>query len=99
MCNNVASVLDWVARTCKTVIMRKRSRKSPDVNELAHSIAERIAAGEMPETVDGKNPLAVALGRMGGLKGGKARAAKLTAEERSESAMKAARARWATKSK
>lgn len=41
-----------------------------------------------------KNPAAVALGRRGGLKGGKARAAKLTAEERSASARKAANSRW-----
>ncbi len=44
-----------------------------------------------------KDPAAVALGRKGGLKGGKARAAKLTPEERSESASKAAIARWAKK--
>ncbi len=44
-----------------------------------------------------KNPAAVELGRRGGLKGGKARAAKMTKEERSESARKAARARWAKK--
>ena len=42
-----------------------------------------------------KNPAAVELGRRGGLKGGKARAAKMTPEERSESARKAAKARWA----
>jgi len=42
-----------------------------------------------------KNPYAVALGKMGGSKGGKSRAAKLTAEQRSESARKAALARWA----
>ncbi len=42
----------------------------------------------------GKNPHAVALGRMGGLKGGKARAEKLTAYERTEIAKKAANARW-----
>ena len=41
-----------------------------------------------------KNPMAVALGRKGGLKGGHARAAKMTAEERSESARKAVLARW-----
>ena len=41
-----------------------------------------------------KNPAAVALGRRGGLKGGKARAAKLTKEQLSESARKAAHARW-----
>lgn len=43
---------------------------------------------------DGKNPAAVELGRLGGLKGGPARAAKLTPEQRSEIARKAARARW-----
>jgi hypothetical protein len=42
-----------------------------------------------------KNPHAMALGKMGGSKGGKNRAAKLTAEERSASARKAALARWA----
>jgi len=44
-----------------------------------------------------KNPAAVELGRLGGLKGGKARAAKLTPEERSAIAKKAAEARWAKK--
>jgi hypothetical protein len=43
---------------------------------------------------EGKDPLAVALGRRGGLKGGYARAAKMTAKERSASAKKAAQARW-----
>lgn len=45
-----------------------------------------------------KDPAAVALGRKGGLKGGKARAAKLTKEQLSASAKKAARARWGGKS-
>jgi hypothetical protein len=44
-----------------------------------------------------KDPNAVALGRKGGLKGGKARAAKLTPEQRAEIAKKAAAARWAAK--
>jgi len=44
--------------------------------------------------IEGKNPNAVALGRLGGLKGGKARFAKLTPEQRKEIAQKAARARW-----
>jgi hypothetical protein len=48
----------------------------------------------MPQTKK-KNPYAVALGRRGGLKGGHARAASMTAEERSESARKAVTARWA----
>jgi hypothetical protein len=49
-------------------------------------------ADEKPE----KNPAAVALGRMGGLKGGKARAAKLSAKKRKAIAKKAAKARWGT---
>jgi hypothetical protein len=51
----------------------------------------RHKSSEMPK----KNPHAVALGKMGGSKGGKRRAAKLTPEERSASAKKAATARWA----
>jgi hypothetical protein len=47
----------------------------------------------------GKNPLAVALGRLGGLMGVRARAAKLSESERSESAAKAAKARWAAERK
>jgi len=47
-----------------------------------------------PESVEGKNPHAVALGRLGGLKGGKARANKLTPEQRKNIAKIAAEARW-----
>jgi nanoRNase/pAp phosphatase (c-di-AMP/oligoRNAs hydrolase) len=80
--------------------MRKQSRKKRDVNEMAFSMVQAIAAGEpIPKTEDGKNPLAVALGRMGGLKGGHARAAGMTAKQRSESAKKAAQARWSIKEK
>jgi len=54
--------------------------------------------GESPAPVvdqgGGKNQAAVALGRLGGLKGGKARAASLTKKKRSEIAKKAAAARW-----
>jgi hypothetical protein len=46
-----------------------------------------------------KNPHAMALGKIGGSKGGKSRAARLTAEERSASARKAALARWAKEKK
>ena len=67
---------------------KRSSKKAPqDVNVLAASIVEEA-------TKAGKDPLAVALGRRGGLKGGKARAAKMTPGERSEAARKAARARW-----
>jgi hypothetical protein len=76
--------------------MPERSRKRPrDVNELAKQLVGE-ATGEI-EPVDpdaGKDPAAVALGRKGGLKGGKARAAKMTPEERSAAARNAAAARW-----
>lgn len=49
---------------------------------------------EEPNTDDGQDPAAVALGRKGGLKGGATRLKKLTAEQRSEIAEKAAKARW-----
>jgi hypothetical protein len=58
----------------------------------------RIATGEEQETVPPpKNIAAVELGRKGGLKGGRARADKMTQEQRSRSAKKAAKARWKKK--
>jgi hypothetical protein len=77
---------------------RPSKKTKKDVNELAFSMVEAIASGKpLPKTPDGKNPLAVALGRMGGLKGGPARAAKLTPKQRSEGAKKAAQARWSSR--
>ena len=77
--------------------MPKRSRKkSDDINEIAKSIVDQ-ATEEPSEEKPEKNPAAVALGRLGGLKGGKARAKKLSAEKRKEIAKKAARARWKEK--
>lgn len=76
--------------------MPNRSSKRPrDTNQLAKLIAD-IATGEVQDakTDDGKDPAAVSLGRRGGLKGGKARAAKLSAKKRTEIAKKAAKARW-----
>jgi hypothetical protein len=69
-----------------------------DPNQLAKMIADMAwgEAGAEPET-PAKNPAAVALGKLGGAKGGKARAAKLSPEQRSEIAKKAAAARWSTK--
>lgn len=52
------------------------------------------ATSDEPLPDEGKDPAAVALGRKGGLKGGKARAASMTPEQRSEAARKAAAARW-----
>jgi hypothetical protein len=77
--------------------MPKRSSK-PDVNQIAADIL-RAATGEPePLTPKGtKNPAAVALGRLGGLRGGKARAAKLSKSKWAEIAKKAAAARWSKK--
>ena len=75
--------------------MPERSRKRPtDLNQLAASIVAEATGEALPVEDDGKDPAAVALGRKGGLKGGKARAANMTPEQRSESAKKAAAARW-----
>lgn len=75
--------------------MPDRSRKPRDVNELAAAIVDRATSDEpAPDPYEGKNPAAVELGRLGGKKGGKARAEKLTPEQRSEIAKKAAAARW-----
>jgi hypothetical protein len=62
---------------------RSRKRKAADLNRLAASIVDE-AAGNAPDPDGGKNPAAVALGRLGGVKGGNARGAKLTAEQLSE---------------
>ncbi len=73
-------------------------KRPRDPNQLAKSIID-IATGEAPgnepETPNKKDPAAVERGRKGGLVGGKARAAKMTAAERKASALKASRARWA----
>lgn len=61
---------------------------------MAKAIVDEATAEEKPDPYEGKNPAAVELGRLGGLKGGKARADKLSAEKRSEIAKKAAEARW-----
>lgn len=76
--------------------MPKRSSKRPrDANQLAKLVVD-IATGEMQDTstTGGKNPAAVALGRLGGQKGGKARAAKLSPQRRRQIAKIAASVRW-----
>lgn len=74
--------------------MPKRSSKPRDINKLAASIVDDATSDEPTDPDEGKDPNAVALGRKGGLKGGKARAAALSAEQRREIAKKAARQRW-----
>lgn len=81
--------------------MSKRSRKKEaDLNRLAKSIVDQAVTDEQLQQKaieEGKNPAAVLLGRLGGLKGGKARAESLSAEQRSEIAKKAAMIRWSAK--
>jgi hypothetical protein len=75
---------------------RSSTSSSRDLNQNAARVAA-LATGDAPAPKrKRKNPAAVALGRKGGLKGGKARAASLSADERREIASRAARARWGT---
>jgi len=78
---------------------KKKKKASADINQLAKYICDITTAD--PTTIQcieapakEKNPAAVALGRLGGLKGGKARAEKLSPRKRKEIAKKAATARW-----
>lgn len=75
----------------------EKPKRPRDTNQLAKSIVD-LATGEAEEPKPAekkkKDPAAVALGRKGGLKGGKARAESLTEEERAAIARKAAKARW-----
>ena len=74
---------------------KKRAARKPerDANQTAYDAVQRLI--ELSEGVEAKNPAAVALGRLGGLKGGRARVDGMTKEELRASASKAARARWA----
>jgi hypothetical protein len=80
----------------------KKKKPSTDPNVIAHDILQAITgqpAGttsvkKEPANSPTKNPAAVTLGRLGGLKGGKARAKALSPQKRSEIAKKAAKSRW-----
>jgi hypothetical protein len=77
--------------------MPKRSSRPKDVNQLAKMIVDLSTGNPIHEDISPvkeKNPAAVALGRLGGAKGGKARAAALTPKRRKEIAKKAAEKRW-----
>ena len=78
----------------KNMDKRKKNKKQ-DINVLAYNIAQQTTEENPSDLLPtNKNPHAVALGRLGGLKGGKARAKKLTKKQRSEIARKAAKVRW-----
>lgn len=83
-----------------------KKTKSSDINVTAHEILQALTGEPSGNTSvqrkpakkkdqPAKNPAAVALGRLGGLKGGKARADSLTPKQRKDIAKKAAESRWA----
>ena len=77
--------------------MARKKKRDHDFAVNAFRVVQEATKELEPETepkTEGKNPHAVALGRLGGLKGGKARASKLTPKQRKEIAQKAAQARW-----
>jgi hypothetical protein len=75
--------------------MSKRPKRQTEINLLGRQIVEEATGALLiPPPAPKKNPAAVALGRLGGLKGGKARAERLTAQQRRDIAAKAARTRW-----
>lgn len=81
--------------TAYALIAAMKKKAPVELNKLAAFIVDQATNEEPePEEKTTKNPAAVALGRLGGLKGGKARAEKLTAKRRREIALLAARSRW-----
>ena len=80
--------------------MTKKKTRSNDINILASQVvleATREPQKPLQAITREKNPAAVALGRLGGLKGGPARAKKLSFERRQLIAKKAAQSRWSKK--
>lgn len=85
----------------------KKKKPSSDVNVTAFEILQAVTGEPAIQSLKGtpskkprtpqKNPAAVALGHLGGLKGGKARAMKLSAKKRAAIAKNAAKMRWAAK--
>ena len=71
-----------------------RPSRPRDVNQLAKALVDESTGDAPPAEADARDPHALALGEKGWSKGGKARAAKLSSEERSEIARKAATRRW-----
>ena len=76
-------------------------RRTDDMNKVSKRVADLVTGNPIAEDPSPiareKNPAAVALGRLGGLKGGKARAEKLSSTKRKEIAKKAAKARWSAR--
>ena len=97
--NQIArSIVDRATGAEKPAAKPPRPKNKQDAADRDRADSEGMAQPQAPVAPTKKpvkkNAAAVALGRKGGLKGGKARAAKLTPEQRADSARKAARARW-----
>ncbi len=78
-----------------------KTKRPRDINQLAAFLVDQATNEDKPQAEEQpqKNKAAQELGRLGGLKGGKARAEKLTPEQRSEIAKKAAQSRWSKSAK
>lgn len=85
-----------INQLARAIVEAAADQAEPGADQAPVDAAEvsDLTPGKAHPPEPDKDPAAVALGRRGGLKGGKARAAGMTAEERSEAARKAARARW-----
>ena len=89
--------VEMLERLCYALGMKtiKGKGKHLDFAQIAHAVVEAATDESEPvEATDTRNPHAVALGALGGQKGGKARAEKLSPEQRKAIAQKAAQARW-----
>ena len=76
-------------------MVKRKKNKKQDLNVLAFNIVQKTTEENSSNLLPtNKNPHAVALGRLGGLKGGPARAKKLSKKQKSEIARKAAKTRW-----
>jgi len=88
----------WPFSLHNASMVKKHPKRPKDFSQAAKLVVDiasgQVADRELTAEEQGKDPAAVALGRRGGLKGGVARAAKMTAEQRRESAQKAAKSRW-----
>lgn len=94
----IRRLLEFVRAICHCGYMTTKTPKRPrDINQLAKSVVDSVTADDEKAAESRKNPAAVALGRLGGKQGGRARADKLSPERRAEIARTAASARWSSK--
>lgn len=102
-CMHKESIYETLARRrCLVCDLVEEMWESPETDDIGppcsrcHAPTERLAVVERRRVHVGVNPHAAALGRLGGLKGGPARAAKLSPRRRRAIARRAALARWSS---